>query len=102
MISTANRKPTGKPGCQLNPRGGKEMCKLCDEGKPQDHTGSQLGRRDFLKASTATAAAAAGMSLFTPRPAAAQDDDAPGDNGRRGRGYVIPGGPGTSLEPGGS
>src|SRR5207249_282218 len=31
------------------------MCKLCDEGKPQDHTGSQLGRRDFLKASTATA-----------------------------------------------
>ena len=44
------------------------MCTLCDQGKPQDHTRkprrSQLGRRDFLKASTATAAAAAGASLF--------------------------------------
>jgi len=75
------------------------MCKLCDEGKPQDHTGSQLGRRDFLKASTATAAAAAGMSLFTPRPAAAQDDDAPEDSGRRGRRYVIRGGHVTSMDP---
>jgi len=28
------------------------MCKLCDEGKPQDHTGPQLGRRDFLILST--------------------------------------------------
>ena len=35
------------------------MCTLCDAGKPQDHSTSQLGRRDFLKASTATAAAAA-------------------------------------------
>src|SRR5204862_368397 len=49
------------------------MCRLCDEGKPQDHAGSQLGRRDFLKASTATAAAAAGMSLFAARPARADD-----------------------------
>src|SRR2546426_8396862 len=76
------------------------MCKLCDEGKPQDHTGSQLGRRDFLKASTATAAAAAGISLFAARPARADDrNEAPEDSGRRGRRYVIRGGHVTSMDP---
>jgi 5-methylthioadenosine/S-adenosylhomocysteine deaminase len=76
------------------------MCKLCDEGKPQDHAGSQLGRRDFLKASTATAAAAAGMSLFAARPAAALVDDVPpGDSGRPGRRYVIRGGHVMSMDP---
>src|SRR5438445_978233 len=76
------------------------MCKLCDEGKPQDHSRSQLGRRDFLKASTATAAAAAGMSLFAARPARADDgDDAPSDSGRRGRRYVIRGGHVMSMDP---
>src|SRR5437660_4353584 len=75
------------------------MCKLCDEGKPQDHTGSQLGRRDFLKASTATALGAGALNLFTPRPAAAQNDDAPEDSGRRGRRYVIRGGHVTSMDP---
>src|SRR5437667_4196265 len=75
------------------------MCKLCDEGKPQDHTGSQLGRRNFLKASTATALGAGALNLFTPRPAAAQDDDAPEGSGRRGRRYVIRGGHVTSMDP---
>src|SRR5229473_1416457 len=76
------------------------MCRLCDEGKPQDHSGSQLGRRDFLKASTATAAAAAGMSLFATRPARADDgDEAPGDSGRPGRRYVIRGGSVMSMDP---
>src|SRR5207244_6322739 len=71
----------------------------CDEGKPQNHTGSQLGRRDFLKASTATAAAAAGMSLFAARPAAAHDDDGPEDTGKRGRRYIIRGGSVTTMDP---
>ena len=75
------------------------MCKLCDEGKPQDHSGS---RRDFLKAATA---AAAGASLFASRPAAARDDDdddrrgPPEDHGRRGRRYVIRGGAVMSMDP---
>src|SRR5437660_6777576 len=77
-----------------------KMCILCDKGFPQNHAGSQLGRRDFLKASTATAAAAAGMSLFAARPARADDgDDPPGDSGRRGRRYVIRGGHVMSMDP---
>ena len=74
------------------------MCKLCDAGNPQDHTGSQLGRRDFLKASAATAAAGAG--LFAARPAAARDGDGPPeDAGRRGRRYLIRGGHVMSMDP---
>jgi 5-methylthioadenosine/S-adenosylhomocysteine deaminase len=75
------------------------MCKLCDEGKPQDHSGSQLGRRDFLKASTATAVGAAGLNLFAARPAAADGGEAPEDSGRRGRRYIIRGGSVMSLDP---
>ena len=75
------------------------MCKLCDEGDPQDHTGNE-SRRDFLKASTATAAAAAGMGLFAARPAAADDNhDAPADSGRPGRRYIIRGGHVMSMDP---
>jgi cytosine/adenosine deaminase-related metal-dependent hydrolase len=87
---------------QFISEGETKMCILCIQGKPQDHSGSpsgsQLGRRDFLKASTATAAAA-GMSLFAARPAAAQGDDAPEDSGRRGRRYVIRGGHVMSMDP---
>jgi 5-methylthioadenosine/S-adenosylhomocysteine deaminase len=73
------------------------MCKLCDAGNPQDHSGS---RRNFLKASTATGVAAAGLSLFAPRPAAADDrDDGPEDTGRRGRRYIIRGGHVMSMDP---
>lgn len=77
------------------------MCKLCDQGMPQDHSGS-LGdspsdsRRNFLKAG----AAAAGLGLFTERIAAAQDDDdSPRDSGRYGRRYVIRGGHVMSMDP---
>ncbi len=75
------------------------MCTLCDAGKPQDHSTSQRGRRDFLKASTATAAAAAGMSLFNAQPAAATGDDGPRDSGRPGRRYVIRNGHVMSMDP---
>jgi 5-methylthioadenosine/S-adenosylhomocysteine deaminase len=80
------------------------MCRLCDEGKPQDHTlspaNTQLGRRDFLKASTATAVGAAALNLFTARPAAAQASDGPPpDSGRPGRRYVIRGGHVMSMDP---
>jgi cytosine/adenosine deaminase-related metal-dependent hydrolase len=81
-----------------------EMCKLCDEGYPQDH-GEPLreSRRDFLKASTAIGAGAAGLGLFAARPAAARDDDdhrdPPEDHGRRGRRYIIRGGAVMSMDP---
>jgi cytosine/adenosine deaminase-related metal-dependent hydrolase len=76
------------------------MCQLCDEGRPQVHDSSQLGRREFLKASTASAAGAAAMGLFAPRPAAAHDDDGPPrDSGRRGRRYVIRGGHVMTMDP---
>jgi cytosine/adenosine deaminase-related metal-dependent hydrolase len=72
------------------------MCKLCDEGIPQNHSSS---RRDFLKATAATGVAAAGVDLFAPRPVAAHDGDAPEDTGRRGRRYVIRGGSVMSMDP---
>ena len=79
------------------------MCTLCDQGKPQDHSASkssQLGRRDFLKLSTASAAGAAGMSLFATPPARAQEAGGPPqDTGRRGRKYVIRGGHVMSMDP---
>src|SRR5438552_17461809 len=76
------------------------MCSKCDEGKPHEHTGSKSSsRRDFLKVSAATGAAAAGLNLFSARPAAAQDDDALRDSGRPGRRYVIRGGHVMSMDP---
>src|SRR5688500_7547287 len=78
------------------------MCTLCDAGRPQDHSRSksQLGRRNFLKASTATAAAAAGASLLNAAPSvAAQVDAPPADSGRPGRRYVIRNGHVMSMDP---
>src|SRR5438105_4353569 len=87
------------------------MCRMCDQGEPHDNTDSlhdspRGSRRDFLKASTATAVAAAGMNLFATHPAAAQgnsqgnsqDNDTPGDTGRPGRRYVIRGGSVMSMD----
>lgn len=54
---------TSHPGSvqnRANLEEGTTMCLLCDQGKPQNHSRSQLGRRDFLKASSAAAAGAAG------------------------------------------
>jgi len=72
------------------------MCKLCDEGFPQNHPG--LGRRDFLK-TAAAGGTAAGLSLFAPRPAGAHDDDGPEDSGKRGRRYIIRGGAVMTMDP---
>jgi len=70
------------------------MCRLCDEGHPQNHLGS---RRNFLKGAMATGVAAAGLNLFAARPAAA--DDPPMDSGVPRRRYVIRGGSVMSLDP---
>jgi 5-methylthioadenosine/S-adenosylhomocysteine deaminase len=77
------------------------MCKLCDEGKPQDHRASLPGsRRDFLKASTATAVAAAGMNFSSASPAPAQPGSGPPEDGGTPRGrYVIRGGYVMSMDP---
>src|SRR5215470_10202532 len=74
------------------------MCKLCDAGFPRNH--SFGSRRDFLKATAATGVAAAGLNLFSARPAAAHDDDdGPKDTGRPGRRYIIRGGAVMSMDP---
>src|SRR6266436_2987167 len=77
------------------------MSKPCDEGKPQDNTASLYGsRRDFLKASTATAVAAAGMNFLSASPATAQPGlGPPEDSGAPRRRYVIRGGYVMSMDP---
>ena len=76
------------------------MCRLCDEGTPQDHTGSlRDSRRDFLKTAAAAGVAAAGLNLFAARPAAADGGDPPEDGGRPGGRYVIRGGSVMSMDP---
>ena len=43
------------------------MAKMCDEGKSLDHNSSLYGsRRDFLRISTTTAVAAAGLNFIEP------------------------------------
>ena len=76
------------------------MCILCVPGKPQNHgEKTQLGRRNFLKASGAAAAGAGAMGLFSSSPAQANDDDGPRDSGRPGRRYVIRNAHVMSMDP---
>ncbi len=78
------------------------MCKLCDEGNIQDHRAPLSGsRRDFLKASSATAVAAAGSNFLTAPAAAEKPDDPgpPGGAGEHGRRYVIRGGSVMTMDP---
>src|SRR5881296_305831 len=75
------------------------MCKLCDEGNPQNHSRSSRSRRDFFKATAAAGVAAAGFNPFAARPAAADGGDPPADSGRPGRRYIIRGGSVMSLDP---
>ena len=76
-------------------RGDVSMCKFCEAGFRQNHFGS---RRNFLKGAAATGAVAAGLSLFRPRPAAAQGG-APLSSGTPGRRYVIRGGAVMTMDP---
>jgi 5-methylthioadenosine/S-adenosylhomocysteine deaminase len=75
------------------------MCKLCDEGRPQNHARSQLGRRDFLKLSAAGAAGTAAMGLFSPLAHATFDSSPPENSGGPGRRYVIRNGHVMSMDP---
>jgi 5-methylthioadenosine/S-adenosylhomocysteine deaminase len=72
------------------------MCRLCDEGKPQNHFGS---RRNFFRTAAATGAAATAFNLLAAGPAAAHEDREPEDSGQRGRRYVIRGGAVMSMDP---
>ena len=72
------------------------MCKLSDQRNPHNHFAS---RRDFLKGTAATGAAAAGLSLFAARSAVADDGDLPEGTGKLGRRYVIRGGSVMSMDP---
>ncbi|MFI4928688.1 MAG: amidohydrolase family protein [Burkholderiales bacterium] len=73
------------------------MCRLCDRGFPQDHSGS---RRNFLKTAAATGVAASALDLLMAQPAAAHDGDRePEDSGGHGRRYVIRGGAVMSMDP---
>src|ERR1700730_15689112 len=76
--------------------GNADMCKFCDQRNPQHHFAS---RRDFLKGTAATGAAAAGLSLFAARSAVADDGDLPEGTGKLGRLYVIRGGSVMSMDP---
>lgn len=72
------------------------MCRLCDEGSPQDHSGS---RRNFLKTAAVTGAAASALNLLVGRPASAHDGREPEDSGSHGRRYIIRGGAVMSMDP---
>src|SRR5262245_56234990 len=72
---------------------GGTMCKLCEQGIPQDHSSS---RRDFLKTAAATGVAAAGANLFA---AGSADADIPDETGKPGRRYIIRGGSVMSMDP---
>jgi cytosine/adenosine deaminase-related metal-dependent hydrolase len=77
---------------------GAERLEAIQEG----HTAGSSGhsRRDFLKVSAASGAAAAALSLFSERPIEAQDhDEGFRDYGRDGRRYVIRGGHVMSMDP---
>jgi cytosine/adenosine deaminase-related metal-dependent hydrolase len=81
------------------------MCKLCDEGRPQNHgdDGKPWNpRRGFLKASAVAGAtgAAGAMGLFAGAARAKDDDDRePVDSGGHGRRILIRGGAVMSMDP---
>src|SRR6516164_83180 len=90
------------PYAGVDPRTGRaDMCRMCDDGRPQDHARAKgNSRRDFLKTSTATAAAT-GLSLLGASSASAKDDNGQGkpqDGGKPGRQILIRGGAVMSMD----
>ncbi len=75
------------------------MCRLCDEGKPQDHSWNP--RRGFLKAAAATGA---GAALMASAGCSDEDDELavggpPPNAGAAGVRYLIKGGAVMSMDP---
>ena len=76
------------------------MCQLCVAGFRQKHFKHFSSRRSFLKGAAATSiAAAGGLKLFAPRPAAADAGGLPNGTGMPGRRYVLRGGAVMSMDP---
>jgi cytosine/adenosine deaminase-related metal-dependent hydrolase len=76
------------------------MCKLCDQGQPQNHDDDSARwnpRRGFLKAGLATGAAAA-TGLFADTASAGEERE-PEDSGHSGRRILIRGGAVMSMDP---
>jgi cytosine/adenosine deaminase-related metal-dependent hydrolase len=73
------------------------MCRLCDEGLPQDHYFGS--RRNFLKTAAAGGATAGAFNLFAAGPAAANEPREPEESGKHGRRYLIRGGAVMSMDP---
>src|SRR5690349_24276012 len=66
-----------RPYLLTNPRR-TDVCKLCDEGLPQNHTEAVRDtRRDFLKSAAAAGIAAAGLELFATQAGAADNGGPP-------------------------
>lgn len=74
------------------------MCKLCDAGLPQHHSGPALSRRDFLATTVAAGALGAGAGLLGSAPAQAQGADVPAGTGTPGKRVVIRGGAVLSMD----
>ena len=74
------------------------MCKLCDEGKPQNHWNP---RRGFLKAAAASSAAVglAALSGCNAEANGTTSETPPQFSGEPGRRYVIRGGSVMSMDP---
>ena len=72
------------------------MCRLCDRGFPQDHSGS---RRNFLKTAAATGVTASALDLLVAGQAKAHNDREPEDSGRHGRRLLIRNGAVMSMDP---
>jgi cytosine/adenosine deaminase-related metal-dependent hydrolase len=74
------------------------MCRLCDEGLPQDHT---RPRRNFFRSAAGAGLAATAFDLLAAGAANANDrgdDREPEDSGQRGRRYLIRGGAVMSMD----